>query len=314
MYSTLPESTSASLRSMIGIEARRFVRHPLFIIGVLAAYGLGAWGFTSDTAQEGGVVYVEGLLSHPIIPAFFIGLPSLVVAARLTRSTEVAVEAVGTAPGSEARRTLAVAGACLVPFVAGIGSLVELFLLVTFYRQPHPHELWFPTVNDLYVWGILVALGPVACLGAALLGVLVGRWLRFRGAPAVAVVLLVAVTMVGQLPYAYDPDLSKFRVWVPWAMFHTGGATSEGFEMFPPYTQGLISGNPATYVLYLLALCALAVGGAVWHDRSARTPRLTLLNWGLVATAVALYLVTALTGIGEFVVSDPMPAGQLLGE
>ena len=41
---------------------------------------------------------------------------------------------------------------------------------------------------DWQVWSILLALGPVACLGGGLLGVLTGRWLGFPGAAAVVVV------------------------------------------------------------------------------------------------------------------------------
>ena len=37
------------------------------------------------------------LLSMPVIPAFFIGLTSLVATARLTRSTDATTEAIGTA-------------------------------------------------------------------------------------------------------------------------------------------------------------------------------------------------------------------------
>ena len=305
MRFTLPEIRRASLTSMVGIEARRFAKHPLFILGVLAAYGVAVWASTLDTATSGGEVHVEGVLAHPIVPAFFIGLTSLVVAASLTRSTDVAAEAMGTAPGSEARRTLAVAGACVVPLVAGLGWLAELFVIVA-VRGTHPNELWFPTVNDGYVWCILLALGPISCLGGGLLGVLVGRWLRFRGAAVVAVVVVVAVDMLGQMPYAYDDDRASFRLWVPWAMFHAGGATEEELNGIPAYSQALLPGNPAWYLVYLLVLCALAVVGAIWHDRGARTPRVRLVAVGLLVAAIGCFLLAALTGISDVVISGPI--------
>lgn len=293
MYSTLPENSRASLRSMTGIEARRFAKHPLFLVGALAA-----WSITLLLAiSEDG--YTNDLLSWPIVPAFFIGLTSLVVAARLVRSTEVAVEATGTAPGTEARRTLAVAGACLVPFAAGLVWLAEAMVIAQ-VKPPHPNELWFGNVNDAYVWGTMVALGPVACLGGALLGVLLGRWLRFRGAPAVAVVAVVALDMLAQMPIAYDIELSKFRLWVPWAMFGTGTvaegeATGMGELPLEVGQHALLPGNPVFYLVYLLALCALAVGGAVWHDRTARTPRLRLALLGVVAFGCAALALAILT-------------------
>ena len=111
----LPTSTPASLRTMAGIEARRLARHPAFIVGVVLAFGVLVLLYVLDDDPHLG-----DLLSMPVIPAFFIGLPSLVATSRLTRSTEATAEAIGTAPGSEARRTAALALACLVPFAAGV--------------------------------------------------------------------------------------------------------------------------------------------------------------------------------------------------
>lgn len=306
MTTTLPGTTSASLRSMTAIEARRFVRHPLFLVGVLAAYALTLLLNTVLAPDDGGVTTTRDLLSQPIVPAFFIGLPSMIVAARLTRSTEVAAEALGAAPGTEAQRTRALLGACGVPLLAGLGWLVMLLVLARI-TPPHPHELWFGTVNSLYVWSLLLALGVVACLGGGVLGVLVGRWLRFRGASTVALVVVVGICLTSQIPAVYTSEAAGFRNWVPWSMWHLG-TTSDGepFYGVPGWSQGLLAGNPATYLVYLLVLCALAGGGAIWHDRTARTPRLRLLNVGLVAAAVALLLVTALSGIDQMLISAPL--------
>ena len=120
---------------------------------------------------------------------------------------------------------------------------------------------------------------PVACLDGALLGVLAGRWLRFRGASAMVVVALIVVSLLGQAPLL-DTGSSEWRLWVPWAIFHTGD-NADG-------TQTLIAGNPAAYLGYLLALGALAVLGAMWHDRTARTPRFRILVAAVAAAALAL--------------------------
>lgn len=295
---------------MTGIEARRFARHPAFLLGVLIAFAVTAWAYLAgDTVTIDGVEHPESLLSGPIIPAFFIGIPSLVVAARLVRSTESADEVLDAAPGSEARRTLAVAGACVVPLVAGLLWLAEI-LLIFVIREPHPSELWFPTVNDAYVWSILLALGPVACLGGGLLGVLVGRWWRFRGAPVVAAIIMIAVNIVGQGSWADTADELTWRLWLPWAMWHSGGHMEEGWGYVPPMTQLLHPGNPVSYLGYLLVLCALAVAGAVWHDRTARSSRLRLAIWGLIVLAVVLVVVSMTTGMTEPFISEPFPSGS----
>src|SRR4051812_39254918 len=174
----LPTSAPASLRTMAGIEARRLARHPAFLIGVALAFGVLALLdiLTHDP-------HINDLLSEPVIPAFFIGLTSLIATARLTRSTEATVEAIGTAPGSEGRRTAALVLACLVPFAAGVLWIAVDLALISVHGA-HPYEWWFGTMPDWQVWSILIALGPVACLGGGLLGVLTGRWLRFPGAAA----------------------------------------------------------------------------------------------------------------------------------
>lgn len=292
MTSTSVSPRTSSLGPMAAIEARRLARHPVFLVGVALAFGvLFLMYFTTEDPV------LTDVLSMPVVPAFFIGMTSLVATARLTRSTEAAVEAVGTAPGTEARRTAALAVACLVPFAAGAAWIaVELVMAST--MGVAEQEWWFGTMPDWQVWSILIALGPVACLGAALLGVLVGRWVHFPGAAAVVVVALVAIDMIGQLPIAFK-DTSELRLWVPWAMFHSG-SMEDG-------TQEVIAGNPAAYLGYLLCLCAAAALVAVWHDKTARTRQLRGLIAGVVVVGLACLALAMTTGHSENQVSDPLP-------
>ena len=140
---------------------------------------------------------------------------------------------------------------------------------------------------------------PVACLGGALLGVLTGRWLRFRGASAVAVVALIVVSLLGQTPLL-ETRASEWRLWVPWAIFSSGD-NADG-------TQTLIAGNPGLYLGYLVALCVLAVLGAMWHDRTARTPRFRALVAAVAASALVLFALAATTGNHDNRNSEPNPA------
>jgi hypothetical protein len=258
---SVPASRIAGQRAMAGIEARRMARHPVFLLGVALAFVV--LGLFLALDDEDGVPVV---LTLPLLGAFYIGLTSVIAAARLTSSTDVAVEAVATAPGTEARRTLALAATGVPPFLAGLAFSVAL-VVVAQVQGVAPQEWWFGTLPDWQVWSILL-MCPVACLGGALLGVLTGRWLRFRGASAMAVVALIVVSLLGQTPLL-DTGSSEWRLWVPWAIFHTGD-NADG-------TQTLIAGNPGAYLGYL-------------------------------PTAVALFVVAATTGVHDNRDSDPIPS------
>jgi hypothetical protein len=288
----LPTSGTAGLRTMAGIEARRLARHPAFVIGTVLAFAVLLLMDLLNKDPD-----LTDLLSTPVIPAFFIGLPSLIATARLTRSTEATAEAIGTAPGTEASRTRALVVACLVPFAAGLLWIVAL-LVSAAARGAHPNEWWFGTMPDWQTWSILVALVPIACLGGGLLGVLTGRWARFPGAAAVVVVGVVALDMVGQMGLTYG-DHSELRLWVPWAMFHSG-SESDG-------TQVLFAGNPAFYACYVLALCAAAALVAIGHDRTARTRRWNLAVAGVVVVGVGFLTLAMTTGNHDNHTSDPIP-------
>jgi hypothetical protein len=91
---SMPVSGIAGHRAMAVIEARRMARQPVFVFGVVLAFAvLGL--YLVLVGDETGVAVA---LTLPLLGAFYIGLTSVIAAARLTRSTEVAVEAVATAP------------------------------------------------------------------------------------------------------------------------------------------------------------------------------------------------------------------------
>ncbi len=163
--SSLSVATSglAGHRAMAVIEARRMARHPVFLLGV----GLGFVVLGLYVVGVGDETGIPVVLTLPLLGAFYIGLPSVIAAALLTRSTEVAVEAVATAPGTEVRRTLALAATGIPPLLAGMVFSVAL-VVVAHVLGVAPQEWWFGTLPDWQVWSIVLAC-PVACLDGALL-------------------------------------------------------------------------------------------------------------------------------------------------
>ena len=72
-------------------------------------------------------------------------------------------------------------------------------------------------------------------------------------------------------------------------------------------TQVLYAGSAFFYLCYTLCLCAMAVLGALWHDRTARSARLVISFVAVVVLAAGSLVLAMTTGIDHNLTSDPIP-------
>jgi hypothetical protein len=262
------------------VEAGRFARHPLFLV---CAAGV-AWGMVTlhtDAYATKDVAALELSLG----PAFLMGLGGLVVAYRLTRSTRRADEAVASAPSDEPLRTAALLLACLVPF--SVAALAMAQVVVAWHVEPmtwaNVWDHFTPLQRDSMMAG-----GALAGLGGPVLGVCLGRWWRWPGAALLAVVVLVAWSVLTLAPW----DSPFGRVWhmsSPYVLWYSGTKEDP--------TLDVLGGSPTLRVLYLLTLIGLAASTAMLHGAAGARQQL-LRRWvvGLAVAAVMTMLVAALTG------------------
>jgi hypothetical protein len=252
-----------ALRALARAEAKRFARHPLFLLGlaimlipVVAVF----WQQELDANPMTGTLFI----------AFLIGVFGFIVAHRLTTSLSRSRDLAGTAPVSRQLRTLALCLACLVPAAAGV--VVAVFMLVTaaiWTPVGDPvtaHVFWFRDDPALDVLAVLLAMGPVAALGGPLLGVAVARWAPFRGSALIGVVTLVFVTAMP------SEAASPWRVLSAWPVLVDERVNrNNGPVVWSHLAPGV---EPIWVLLYLLCLCGLAVVAALLRDPGHRRPLL----------------------------------------
>lgn len=271
-----PAPATATLRELALADARRYARHPLFVVGAVLSFGL--------TAPLVAVGRSADPVAATILPAFFLGVLGFVVAHRLTTSLRRTDEIVDLLPASPRQRTLALCLACLVPFTTMLVCTVMVVVLtVAFPPLPaNASMVWFGQQPWPVVLAILLATGPVAGFGGPLLGVVVGTWAPFRGSALVGVVLLVLATV----PPA-SASSALWRALPPWAAM-----------VDEPTVHGQVVGStlvpqlsPVWDLAYVSLLCALGVVVALLRQPEGRRP----LLWAAATLTVAAGCAFALT-------------------
>lgn len=272
------EQAAPPVTTLALAEARRYARHPLFLLaGSVLIVALGAGLVKRE-------VVTVSALEGTVAPAFLIGVFGFVIAHRLTTSMHRTGDVVGTTPTTPLRRTAALCLACVVPASAGVAVLlIDVVFGAIWPPEPVPPGqtvAWFGDQPTVPMLAALVASIVLACLGGPLLGVAVARWAPFRGSALLGVVLLV----VG---CAYGDDLpgSWFAV-LPWFNF-SDSLVTDGIFRASWLRDGAI---PVWTCVYYACLCGLAAVAALLRD--AGDHRRTLLTTGAILAVGAVLAVT----------------------
>jgi len=255
-------------------EMRRFVLNPLF----LAAAALTAFFLWSG--QRSTITAIEDV--NAIAAVCFGGL-GMMATFGLTRSMRASEPVVEVTPVTLPARTAALCAVAVVPF--GCGCLTLLAFL-----QVHPvggpaYEPFSPPARMAVLVGQIV----VPALGGPLLGVALGRWVRFPGAAFVLFLLLSGwMILVTALTLA-RPDsasVAVLRLFAPFALFtlHSDAGVTAW------------RGSPWFFLGWQLALCAIAVLVALLRGAEGRVRSRIIRALGIVLAAAAIMLVLAGTG------------------
>jgi hypothetical protein len=267
-----PTFTALALR-----ETRRFVLNPVFLLGVVLA----EW--TTWTGGGGTTTEIDEVNGYP---AVFLGGFGMMAAYWLTRSMQVSEPVVGVTPVTRPVRTAALCTVALVPFACGCLALLRFVQLT-----PISDPIYGPFSPSARV-AVLVGQIVIPSLGGPLLGVALGRWVRFPGAAFVLFLLLYAWVSLVTILSMWHPDsalVAVLRLFAPFAFFtlhgDAGGVTAW-------------RGSPWFFIGWQLALCAIAVLVALL--RGAEGPVRSRITHALAIAGAAAAILLALAAAGGF--------------
>jgi hypothetical protein len=272
----MPESRSVT--ALAKLEALRFVKHPVFLIGFVAnaLFLVTALGRSED--------YYNG----SIITGFFVGVFGMIAMFRLTRSMQKTEEALGSTPVGVQDRVRAL---CLATVVPGVLGLVSFAVLLSRAEAAAPWVLgtWSEPERFAIFFGEVV----VAAVGGPLLGIAAARWWRFPGAVAALVVSVLFVVLLGEGLADSKPQATwaaAIRLLSPWAQFTSANSADDRVASW--------GGNPWFHLGWSVALCVLAVLGALLKGAEG-AERKRLFNRGAAVGVVGLVLVALAVGTGD---------------
>ena len=265
----------ATFAALAARETRRFALNPVFLLAVaLNAYVL--W-----SGQRGTVTDING---PNTVAAVLFGGVGMLVAFWLTRSMSASEPVVGVTPVTLPVRTAALCTVALVPFACGCLALLRFVQLI-----PVSSPLYGPFSPSARV-AVLVGQIVMPALGGPLLGVALGRWVRFPGAAFVLFLVIFGWVELVTILAIWHPDsapVAVLRLFSPFAFF-TLHADAGGVTAW--------RGSPWFFIGWQLALCAIAVLVALLRGAEGRVRTRIIRALGVAGVAALILLVLAALG------------------
>ena len=255
-------------------ELRRFVLNPVFLFAVAITVAA-LWVRPRAVSDIDNVNWVA---------AIFLGGFGMMAAFWLTRSMRASEPVTGVTPVALPARTAALCAVAVVPFACGGLALLRFVQIIPVSNAAY--GAFSPPARVAVLVGQIV----IPSLGGPLLGVALGRWVRFPGAAFVLFLLLYGWVSLVTILSVWHPDsapVAVLRLFAPFAFFtytlNAGGVTA-------------CRGSPWFFIGWQLALCAIAVLVALLRGAEGRL-RLRIIRALAIAGAAALVLLV-LAGTG----------------
>jgi hypothetical protein len=274
-----PESAAGrtTFVALAAREMRRFVVNPVFLFGVVMT----AWTTWDDRTAPANAVGTGNQF-----PWIFLGGFGMMATFWLTRSMHDSEPVVGVTPTTLPARTAALCTVAVVPFLCGV---LTLFAFLHFHPVgARVYGAFSPPAQVAVLAGQIV----IPSLGLPLLGVALGRWVRFPGAALVLFLVnfgWVNLATWGSLSHPDSAAFTALRLFSPFAFFtymqHAADVTTW-------------RGSPWFYIGWQLALCATAVLVAVLCGADGRV-RVRITRTLQIAVVLAVILLV-LASIGGF--------------
>jgi hypothetical protein len=280
LATTRPETAAGrdAFTALAAREVRRFVANPVFLAG-LALAALALWNDGQTQVTE-----IDTLNPYP---AIFLGGFGMMAAFWQTRSMRASAPVVETTPTTLPMRTAALCTVAIVPFLCGVLSLAAFWLY-----QPVAGAWVYGAFSPPARIAILVAQMVLPALGGPLLGVALGRWVRFPGAAFLMFLLLYGWITLITIVSLFHPNPTPnvvLRLFAPFVFFTSADSLT---------TITSWRGSPWWFLGWQIALCAIAVLVALL--RGAQGPARHTIVRALQVVVVLAVILLALASTGGF--------------